>query len=210
MGREGGEIRLKIAVLVIAVALLGAAILAIPLVGAIPLKEKNNDKFQAFHVVATYNWILSVMGSDNEYVPSEEKVNKCIQTVDEEFMTYEITVGTHTYTLGDDFAYSGLFVTTYWDPVFGYPYPVSSYPMSERASQSRVDYTYDFSAVLGGLDGVLQLRCVANNGGMVINSLVGTGDFQNVQIKAIATSVYDPARYTVYIFHEGSVSGWPE
>ena len=66
---------------------------------------------------------------------------------------------------------------------------------------------YDFS---DGIDGTLQMGYVVNKGAHNINTLAGTGDLRNVQIKATAWNVLDMDLGVFTFFHEGIVSGWPE
>jgi hypothetical protein len=73
----------------------------------------------------------------------------------------------------------------------------------------KVDYIYDFSAVPGGIEGTLRMQSEITGDGsplvFSINSLSGTGDLQNVQIKA--TSM--PQSGTYNFAHNGIVIGWP-
>ncbi len=196
---------------VVFLVLMVAVMLAVPIASAVPLEEKNNDKFQDFSVTATYSILPYIFVMDHEYIPSVDQVNKLVISGTEPFISYRVTVGTNTYTMGVDFVYTGLIKITFFDPVFANPNPAvgNKYPSSYRATSFMVDYTYDFSAKAGGLDGVLQLRAVSVNGDTHITSLKGTGDFQNVQIKATALPA-TVAIPLITIYHDGWVIGWPE
>ncbi len=71
----------------------------------------------------------------------------------------------------------------------------------------KVDYMYDFSAVPGGIEGTLRMQAILTGDGsplaLSINSLAGTGDLQNVMIKATS-------HLGTPIVHDGIVSGWQE
>lgn len=191
--------------------LLSAVSILVPLVAATPLAEKNNDKFQQFAVTATYDIRPYIFVMEHTYIPSMDQVNKLVISGEEPFVNYAITVGTNTYTMGQDFTYTGFIKLTYYDPVFENPNPAvgNKYPSDYRASSFMVDYSYDFSAEPGGLDGVLEVHAVSVNGETHITSLKGTEDFQNVEIKATALPATVAIPY-ITIYHEGWVLGWPE
>jgi len=193
-------------VLVIAVALMAVAMLATPLVSAVPLKEKNNDKFQSYYDTGTYNAIAEIMGAEVTYIPSFDQVNKLVVEMDEVFVAYEITVGgSKTYSLGTNFAYEGHAKVTYFDPVFSDE--TKTVVIEFRAASLKVDYMFDFSAFPEGLEGTLNMHAVFTRYGG-ISSLSGTGDLQNVQIQAanLEGSVELPF---VTVNHAGWVVGWP-
>ena len=163
--------------------------------------EKNNDKFQTFEVSAITNF-GALFGGDWEYTPSVENPNKLVISWNEVMTAYEIRVDGNTYELGTDFTYAGRFTFTFYDPVITGPHTI---PTEARAEHLQVDYVYDFSAVPGGIDGTIRMQAIMKEGAFSISSLAGTGDLQNVQIKA--TSIPTPLPNLV---HEGIVSGWPE
>lgn len=176
---------------------------------AIPLQETNNEKFQPYSDGGTYNLVVYRDSAVRTYVPSFDEVNKLVVDVDELFTSYTITVGDNTYKLGKDFAYMGHVTQTYFDPVFSNPITkigVSSY----RATILMVDYTFDFSAFSGSIEGTLNMHAVFAEGNSKLHSLSGTGDLQNVKI----TGVNLPADLTnlpfVSISHSGTVMGWPD
>ena len=193
---------------VFAVLLLALPLCTVMFAQATPWDPRNNDKFEKFEVTATFNFIATISGGVHEYIPSFEQVNVLTITVDEVFLTYEITIdGATTYSQGVDFAYEGVAVYTFIKPVFGTSAKI--YPSDYQVEVARVTYTYDFSAFPGGLEGTIQMLAVAGPGGFFINSLAGTGDLQNVQIKA--TSTYSSLGGGILqINHDGLVSGWPE
>ncbi len=203
---EGGEKMNKKILAFISVLLLAS--MAVPaLVQATPLKEKNNDKFLTWSDSATFS-LFNILGGDHQYVPSVEETNKLVINYDESFITYTITIGSHTYNLGTDFTYTGHVEYTYFDPVFEGPAGLL-FPSSYSASQVKVDYTLDFSAIAGGVDGTVNMRAVFGPGNSGITSLSGTGDLQNVQVK-LANGESGVSGYVVSIAHAGLVSGWPE
>jgi len=187
--------------------------LAAPLVSAAPAANpKNNEKFETFSVAASFN-ILTWFAGEKEYIPSMDKVNIYHLSWDETFRTYDISVGSKTYHLNTDFAYSGHVKYTWhdvtaWSTVGGLPPYV--WPSESRSVMAIVDYMYDFSAVSGGLDGTIHMLAIMNSAGKWINSLEGTGDFQNVQIKAVIDDSPPNSGLTYYLVHHGTVTGWPE
>ena len=190
---------------------LAVVLLATPFVSAKPWAyPKNNEKFETFYVEGTFS-VVVIDAADKEYIPSFDNVKKYVQTFEESMMTYEITVDGTTYTLADgDFTYSGSAKFVYFDPVFADP--AKTVVASSSHGVFFVDYMYDFGNDGNGPDGTIRMRYVANGGANNINSLVGTGDFKNVQVKATAWTSLDLTTLppTVLIFHEGIVSGWPE
>ena len=180
-------------------------LVATPLVSAVPLGEPNNDKFQTWHDVGTY----SAIGGNAPvltYIPSPEKVNKLVLDLDETMLTYEITVGSNTYYLGTDFAYTGHVKFTFYKPVWTGP---GLLPTQYKSDLLQVTYMFDFSAYLGGIEGVLNMRAVFTKGSDRIRSLSGTGDLQNVQAQLLNLPVA-PSFPIVTIEHGGMVSGWPD
>lgn len=89
-------------------------------------------------------------------------------------------------------------------------FPDNDVITGSNLNNTRVDYMFDFSAIPGGIEGTLTMRAEFNQGGRSINSLAGTGDLQNVQIKATASNSFNPATFILTISHEGIIHGWPE
>jgi hypothetical protein len=180
---------------------------SVSLAQATTYEPKNNDKFQDFSVLASFN-IMTWLGGQREYIPTMDKMNIYRLSWDETFLTYDITVGTQTYHLGSDFTYTG-HVDYSWQGVTTWEVPYV-WPEEYRVVKAVVDYTYDFSAVPGGLDGTIHMIAVFSSGGMFLNSLDSTGDFQNVQIKATVGTSPPNNGLVYYLVHDGIVSGWPE
>jgi hypothetical protein len=176
---------------------------------ASPIEDKNNDKFQAYSDTGTFKF-LKIVTADHQYIPSKENVNRLVISYEEAFLSYDITVGSNTYTLGADFTYSGYVEYVFYDVTAWYPISAPydmAWPTAFRASSMKVDYMFDFSG--GDIEGTLQVHAVSNAGGFFINSLVGTGDLQNVQIKATLTGQTSGGGI-ITVSHAGIVSGWPE
>jgi hypothetical protein len=186
------------------------AMSAVTLAKADPLGDKNNDKFQAYAVTAKFSFSKALLSADFDWVPSQTKTNVMTIEYDEQFIQYDITIGTHTYKLGIDFEYAGHAKYVYFEPVFGTTYGLY-YPISYRSQYHVIDYMFDFSACPGGLEGTLNMRAMfsSNGGEMDINSLAGTGDLQNVQIKATHAGASTTKGVTT-AEHAGYVLGWPE
>lgn len=190
------------------VAMAAFVILTVPFVYAVPLGEKNNDKFQTFSTTGTFSIMDMVFGS-HEYIPSIDNVNKFVTSWKENMITYTITVGSNIYTLGTDFDHTGYCVETLYDPVFSDP--AKTMPAGSRTYKVVVDYTFDFSAYPGGIEGTLNMRSVFSQGNGFVNSLSGTGDLQNVQAKEIGLGeIFDPVNLVITVAHAGLVHGWPE
>lgn len=195
-------------ILVMVVALLVCSMMLTPFALAKPWNSpKKNAKFQTFDVTATFI-IFDAIDGDHQYIPSSEKVNKLIISWDESFFTHELSVGENTYKLFDDFLYTGTATWIFYDPVFDEADEDKLFPTGWSDVHSKIDYMYNFSTVQNGIEGTLQMRYVHNKGTSNINSLAGTGDLQNVQIKATAWNNYTAPIFNV--FHEGIVSGWPD
>jgi hypothetical protein len=124
-------------------------------------------------------------------------------------LSYTISVDDNTYSLWDgengDFVYSDVSMYLVLKPN-GESFGI--YPLGQKM-MFLVYYTYDFSAVPGGLEGKLKMRsfwCSDNimdfvtPGTFEITSLLGSGDLRHVNIDAtngIGTT------------HVGTVRGWP-
>jgi hypothetical protein len=173
--------------------------------------DLSNEKFQAYQAVGTFS-VLDMVFGDHEYIPSFEKVNKLIISFDEPHLTHEITVGGNTYQLGTDFLMTDCLTNAvFCEPVFDDPAKLLPIiPDGYRFEHDLVYWTIDFSAIPGGIEGTLRMQLVATNEeNTFINNLAGTGDLQNVQIKATASVSYVPP-LTLSALHVGIVSGWPE
>ena len=172
--------------------------------------EKNNEKFETFTALVISKSSASA-GGDWQYIPSQENPEKIVVGWNEVITSLEIIIdGVHNYKIDTDFAYSGRATVTVYDPVINPPpVPTVVYALfrTARMVHMQVDYIYDFSAVSGGLEGTLRMQAMLTGDGssmsLCINSLSGTGDFQNVMIKATSTP-------GTPIVHNGIVSGWPE
>jgi hypothetical protein len=201
-------VKRKLLVLVLALTLV---LLATPLVSAFPwTKPKNNEKFQTWEAVGSFKFGY-IMQGDHQYIPSIEKINKAIITFTNPHDTHEITVNGYTYELCTDFLYTeGLCIMTFFDPVYEDP----SNPLfssENRATTMRVYWTYDFSAIPGEIEGTLRMQIVGyQHGDNFVNSLAGTGDLRNVQVKAAASSGFTMPPPTITTLHAGTVIGWPD
>jgi hypothetical protein len=216
---EAIEMNRKISVLV--VLLLSLFMSTVMLAQAVPLKEKNNEKFQTYTVASTFNLLQNIfvnypndltLRADYNYIPSLDNCQKLTISYDEIFSACLITIdGTHTYVMGQDFEYTGHVIWTFIKPEFNSPLGVL-YPSGSSNANHMVDYTYDFSAFPGGIEGTLNMRAVFNpSGGIAIYSLSGTGDLQNVQIKAAQTGTdVSGGGLVLTVHHGGYVFGWPE
>jgi hypothetical protein len=190
------------------VLVLAIIMLATPLVSAVPLKEKNNDKFQTFGTQGTFS-LFDIVNGDHQFIPSFDKVNKMVTRYEENMLTYTITVGSKTYYLGSDFAYTGNTVEVLFDPIFGDP--GKTIVLGSRYEEIFVDYMFDFSAYPGGIEGTLNMHAAYTNGNGFTRSLSGTGDLQNVEVKEIGLEgSFDPNTFMETVNHAGLVHGWPE
>ena len=167
-----------------------------PFVLAAPWIPKNNEKFQSFSTTHTPD-ITPILSAEKDYRPTAYNPNIIIVSWEEIMDEYEIMIGEEPYSLHDDFEYEG---NSKWTAI-GYPFGafMGILPVGNKANHWRVEYTFDFSVVPGGIDGKLEMLMVHNNGETSIRSLSGTGDLQNVQIMATA----------VLGIHDGIVKGWP-
>jgi hypothetical protein len=205
----------KITLIVLALAVV---LLATPLVSAKPWAyPKNNDKFEKFGVTFEFDWGPSLITANYIATAGLTEANKVVVVYEEQPLVYEIRIGEgagmRTYTLGDDFTYSGEATATTWDPILPYAFDpgnaLGTLFIPGSRQHFRVDYVYDFSAVPGGLEGTITMLALVTGNGqilsgdhpMFITSLEGTGDFKNVNIQATTDASFD---------HAGLVSGWPE
>jgi hypothetical protein len=161
---------------------------------------KNNEKFQSFSVSLIPVPVNSVADYEIKYIPNEENAKVTVQTWGNNIVTTEIVIGgAKLYVMGVDFEYSQSckYIAT-GSPFF--TVPGYGLVMGTKSHLFVINYVYDFSAVPDGIDGTLEMRFVSSMGTTSITSLRGTGDLQNVQIKATASGTG----------HTGVVIGWPE
>jgi hypothetical protein len=190
---------------VLSLVTVGLALLLLTMifVGTLSVQATSNHKkedFLKFTVSGTSNWQVD-LGAVPWIVVSPTISTK---NVDESASAYVITigdptVGEKTYSLGTDFTYKGHVLRT-MDSSYTPPY-----------STMRFDYTYDFSAVKGGLKGEINLVAMfvfgSAAGKTFIWSVSGTHDFKGVHIEATTTT---PAPAPYMFAHIGIVSGWPD
>jgi hypothetical protein len=196
--------------------ILAVSVILTPLAFAKPWDyPKNNTAFEEYGVIYDLNW-GAFIGDEYAATAGLEDPNKLVITHDEIMVVHEIRIGEdgpgqRVYYLGEDFTYTGKITFTIFDPILPYAFdPSDIYGtlfVAGRMHHFRVDYMYDFGDGDGGLDGTLtMLALITGNDLMLgerpmwITSLQGTGDFQNVKIKAT----------TGGIGHTGIVKGWPE
>jgi hypothetical protein len=180
--------------------------------------EKNNDKFETFQVLARGSFSASLNPNNWQYIPSLEECNKVIVSWDEVMTAMEIGVDGNTYVMGTDFTYEGRATYIFYDPVFPSPPPVIPFTIASRHFTSQVDYEYTFLPA-SGIEGTIRMQAIFKEGepssflggDYSISSLSGTGDLQNVQIKATTNNTGLPPHTPSWnIGHWGIVSGWPE
>jgi hypothetical protein len=197
------------------------AVLATPIVSAKPWEyPKNNDKFEQFGVTYNFDW--------SNYMAAAaglEWAKKVVITFEEQPTSlYQVRIGEdgpgqRVYNQWDpisetgDFQYSGVATLTVWDPVLPWVFDptdvIGTFFVQGSKQHFRVDYTYDFSAVPGGLEGTLTFVAIVSGNSLVLGgdkamhifSTIGRGDFINVNVQATAGP--DAT-------HMGIVSGWPE
>lgn len=208
----------------ITVTLLAVVMLATPLVAAKPWTyPKTNPKFEEYGVTYGFDW-ANLIGANYAATAGLEEANKVVIVYDEIAVSYQIRIGEagpeqRIYNLWDpiaetgDFTYSGVGTITVWDPVLPYAFDpddvLGTLFVNGRKQHFRVDYTYDFSAVPGGLDGTITYVALISGNSFILNGdkpmhifdTKCTGDFQNVQVQATAGAGGT---------HMGVVSGWPE
>lgn len=197
------------------------AVLATPLVSAKPWEyPKNNDKFEQFGVTYNFDWSNYMVAA-----AGLEWAKKVVITFEEQPTSlYQVRIGEdgpgqRVYNQWDpisetgDFQYSGVATLTVWDPVLPWVFDptdvIGTFFVQGSKQHFRVDYTYDFSAVPGGLEGTLTLAAIVSGNSLVLGgdkamhifSTTGTGDFRNVNVQATAGP--DAT-------HMGIVAGWPE
>ena len=161
---------------------------------------KNNEKFQSFAVTLGAVPVNTVDDYEVKYIPNEENPNVIVQTWGNNLVYNEIVIGgVKHYLMGVDFEYSQSCKYT----AIGAPFmtvPGYGLIMGSKSHLFVINYMYNFSAVPDGIDGTLEMRFISSMGTTSITSLRGTGDLQNVQIKATGGGTG----------HIGVVIGWPE
>ena len=197
----------KLTIIPLVLVLLSVAFVSIAQASSTDLK--NNDKFETYTVEGVFLF-SKIAYADHQYIPSMDNVKMLLINYEEEFKTMQIKIGDNTYQLGKDFAYAGnakyvFHDVTDWLTIKDF-LPAYLWPKSGafHGNMLTVDYTFDFSAYVGGIEGTLNM--IAVNGH--INSLSGTGDLRNVQVKAdMLASTGFPS---ITIHHQGIAAGWPD
>jgi hypothetical protein len=179
-------------ILVLVVGLLVLSITLTPFALAKPWEyPKNNDKFESYLVIHEN---LPVTDYEVDFKPNAANPNVIVYSWGDNEGDYEIVIGGDKhYYRGIDFAYDQDCVWT----AIGAPFTGL---WGSKSNIWRIEYTFNFSAFEGGIEGTLEMLFVFNNGIISIRSLRGTGHLQNVQILATA----------VLGVHSGIVIGWPD
>ena len=183
-----------------------------PLVMAQPWEPKKNPKFETFYanqqiLLAPYLKALT----NAKYIPSEEEPNLLIigPYEDQQIVFGTIKVGDKMYVEGVDYEYTGMSTYEVWRPIGEF---FAVYPLGD-IMMFKVEYMYDFGDDGEGIDGTLRMRATWRSddffsfvtpGSFKITSLEGTGDLQNVNVKATNTIAEAGSA------HLGTVIGWPE
>jgi hypothetical protein len=171
--------------------------------------EKNNPKFETFQVFGHGSFSVSLNPNNWQYIPSKEQCNKVIISWDEVFAAMQIIVDGHPYVMGTDFTYTGHATMIFYDPVLPPPAPGYPFQIVARMENSQIDYKYTFLPA-SGIDGTVRMQAIFKDGFYSISSLSGTGDLQNVQIKATSYTAGLPSHTPSWnLGHIGIVSGWP-
>jgi hypothetical protein len=207
-------------IIVVFVALMVMAMLAPSIVAAKPWDyPKNNPKFEQYGVTINFNF-ANLIAATYAATAGLEEANKVVVVYEEQAMPgYQIRIGEdgpgqRVYNVEEDFAYNSIATITTWNPILPYAFdpanPMMTLFLMGTKTHWRVDYTYDFSAVPGGLDGTLTMLAMVTGNSesvfdpdiktMFITSIEGTGDFSDVQIQAKGAGTG----------HAGVVIGWPE
>lgn len=195
---------IKREILLSATIFLLVAILATPMVSGLSWEPKNNEKFQSFE---TSIGSIAVTNVELKYSPSEDAPNLIVISTDEIMTNYQITIdGSKTYIQDTDFTYSGHQTWMLYNPELPLDFPYYLTPV--RMLSLDVKYSYTFLPA-SGIEGTINMHSITKgesiadllaSGAMLITSMEGTGDLQNVNIKAT----------TAEGGHSGIVSGWPE
>ena len=197
---------MKIKIITLIFALMLIAMALAPFSVALNWEPKNNtEKFQIFEVLAAP---AKPLNQELEFIPSEEAPNKVVAIYNENMPKYTIIIGDYIYKLGVDFAYTSSVKLTLWEPTMPLLPALPLTPSREIAFT--IKYLLDFSAFPNGIEGTLEMQLIAKGdtifncqapGAMTISSLKGTGDLQNVNIKATSNGGFTQI---------GVVSGWPD
>jgi hypothetical protein len=199
-------------VLVIAVALMAVAMLATPMVSAKPATEKNNDKFEYFHLLVTgYN--------DGTYErawytpPNVDPLeNKTEHTRGAGWWTWpspELTVGDETFDWTTA-PYSIDWTTTVSSNVVRFDDGTVKHTIIKLTDVVTV---YDEGVEIGTL--VLKLKSAIREGSYSGNIVgYGTGALEGVHISAIDLGLtfldLTTTPPTLIFEREGTITGWPE
>jgi hypothetical protein len=195
------------------VILLSAAMLISPLAGtALATNPYTDPTALSFHATKSFS-AASIMQGNHTYTPADKVANpvqKLVISFDEKLLTCDISVNGVTYSLGKDFNYTGHVEYVYYNPSFTNPAFGYLYPSAFSSVEAKVDFMYDFSAIPGGLEGTIKMNATVKDDATSVNSVLGTGDFKNVSIKATITTYLDSVNLVTYAYFDGMVSGWPK
>lgn len=207
---EGGE-RLKRKCLALFVAILLFSMLTTQLAMASSYEEKNNPKFKTFEVNQRQSLIPYFAALSNPtYIQSEDKpLRLIIGPYEDQIIECSIKVDGIEYIEGVDFDYFGSSTYEVWRPT-GESF-MGIYPLGDLML-FKVEYTYDFGEDGQGIDGKINMLATwlsddffsfISPGSFKITSIDGTGDLQNVNIKATNGLA------AVGSAHVGTLIGWP-
>ena len=193
------------------VVILVCSMVTTQLATARPYEEKNNPKFKTFEVNQRMSLSPYLLAMANPtYIQSENKQLKLIiGPYEDTIVECTITVDGIEYVEGTDFEYVGCSTYEVWRPN-GLSF-MDVYPLGDLMA-FKVEYTYDFGDDGQGIDGKIDMRATwlsddffsfISPGSFKITSMDGTGDLQNVNIKATN------AISAVGSSHVGTVIGWP-
>jgi len=189
-------------IMVLTITVLTLIMFTTPLIGAVEARRSRCCDWEDFTVNLT-------TALDPAAMKIEDKGYKIVLSWPETMTAYSINVDGKVYTLNNDFIYKGFARFTAWKPT-GEVSPIG-FPVGEYM-EFEVWYMYDFSAVFGGIDGKLKMHALSKindaadmgtAGMMKINSVWGTGDLRNVNIRATNGGPGNPS-------HVGKVCGWPD
>jgi hypothetical protein len=207
---EGGE-RLKKKCLALFVVILLFSMLTTQLAMASSYEEKNNPKFKTFEVNQQQSLTTYLIALSNPtYIQSEDRqLRLIIGPYEDQIVACKIKVDGIEYIEGVDFDYVGSSTYEVWRPT-GESF-MGIYPLGDLML-FKIEYTYDFGEDGQGIDGKINMRATwlsddffsfISPGSFKITSIDGTGDLQNVNIKATN------GVSAVGSSHVGTVIGWP-
>ncbi len=198
----------KSKVLVIAVALMAVAMLATPLVQAVPGAEKSNEKFEYFELVCSGTG--SEVTDREWYTPpnADPLENKTTHVRGAGWVTgpvVELTVGSDTYTM------TTTPVSVTWTTTYDVEYIRYNDGTTKRVNIRLTDVVtvYEDAVEIGTL--VLELKSAIVPtaspvyGGNVVG--YGTGALKGVHISGIDVGLVDPVNL-IYV-RVGTITGWP-